>query len=230
MVVPGLVLLTLGVLTFIQAGAYKDQETLWRHTIERNSGSWLAHLNLGKLLESEGRVDEAIDEYQLAIEACQIPLETAHFRLGKLYTTRGRLREAAQQYRLAVEAGPGNPENHVNLANILADQGDFDAAEKQYRKALEIVPEHDLARYNLAVVLEQTGRAGEAEEQYMLAVRFNPEFAPAYNNLAILLFRSGRMEEARDAAGKCMEHGGRLHPGFMEALFGAQAGTLDSPE
>ena len=43
----GVLLATLGVLTWRQCGMYRDAETLYRETLARNPACWMAHNNLG---------------------------------------------------------------------------------------------------------------------------------------------------------------------------------------
>ena len=51
----------LGGLTWAQSGMYSDAETLYRETLARNPGAWMAHNNLGSLLEEvPGRLPEVI--------------------------------------------------------------------------------------------------------------------------------------------------------------------------
>src|SRR4029453_18660910 len=52
-----LVLCTLGLLTWRQSASYRDSETLWRTTIDRNSGCWMAEINLGSDLSKGGDFD-----------------------------------------------------------------------------------------------------------------------------------------------------------------------------
>ena len=51
----GVLLLVLGALTWRQAGIYRDGETLWRDTLAKNPGCWLAYNNLGTVLLKRGR-------------------------------------------------------------------------------------------------------------------------------------------------------------------------------
>jgi hypothetical protein len=58
-VVPALILTALGTATWRQAGMYRDSETLYRTTLAKNPGAWMAHFNLGHLLLAPGQIDDA---------------------------------------------------------------------------------------------------------------------------------------------------------------------------
>src|SRR5437588_5969125 len=67
MVVVGAVLITLSVLTWRQSAMYRDLETLWRTTIARNPGCWMAYNNLGALQLEKGNINDAIAKYQQSL-------------------------------------------------------------------------------------------------------------------------------------------------------------------
>src|ERR1035438_837916 len=52
MVLPGVLLATLGILTWRQSGTYRDAETLYRATLACNPASWMAHTNLPQRVAS----------------------------------------------------------------------------------------------------------------------------------------------------------------------------------
>src|SRR5438094_3051366 len=59
---------SLGVLTWRQARMYSDIETLWRTTLARNPGCWMADTNLGLVLFQKGQIDDAIAHYRSALQ------------------------------------------------------------------------------------------------------------------------------------------------------------------
>ena len=61
------ILSLLGVLTWHQSQQYRDVETLYRTTLSQNPSCWMAHNNLGSVLEASGRPEEAVRHYQQAL-------------------------------------------------------------------------------------------------------------------------------------------------------------------
>ena len=91
----GIVLPTLGLLTWRQCGMYTDMETLWRTTLARNPDCWMAHANLGVCvyLKDRGRIGEALDNFHQAIQINPNVAET-YFLLGTVLYQSGRARRS----------------------------------------------------------------------------------------------------------------------------------------
>src|ERR1019366_5062117 len=68
MLLAGLLAAMLGAATWRQSATYRDEETLYRATLERNPGAWLAHNNLANLLLTRsGRGSEAMSHLPAAL-------------------------------------------------------------------------------------------------------------------------------------------------------------------
>jgi tetratricopeptide (TPR) repeat protein len=153
------VLLTLGTLTWRQAGMYADLETLWRTTIARNPGSWMAHNNLGNMLVREGRAGSAISEYREAIRL-KPDLAEAYTSLGVTLAQRGQLDEAIGQFQEAVRVRPDYSEGHYDLGIALELKGQTDEAISQFREAVRLKPNFTAARKSLAKAIHKKERTG----------------------------------------------------------------------
>jgi tetratricopeptide (TPR) repeat protein len=184
-VAAAIVLLTLGLSTWRQARIYQSQETLWRDTLTKNPDCWLAHNNLGLLLEHRGRVAEAEEQYRLALRVFPDDVK-AHVNLGNALVRQGKPSEAVQQYEEALRLQPDHAQARINLGNVWLLQGNLSEAIGDYEEALRIDPHSVEAHLNLGVALEQAGRASEAIEQYEQVLRLNPDWTAASNALARL--------------------------------------------
>ena len=178
-------LLILGVSTWRQARIYQSQETLWRDTLTKNPDCWLAHNNLGLLLEHRGREAEAEEQYRLALRIFPDDVK-AHVNLGNALVRQGKPSEAVQQYEEALWIQPNHAQARINLGNVWLLQGNISEAIGDYEEALRIDPHSVEAHLNLGVALDQAGRASEAIEQYEQVLRLNPDLTAASNALARL--------------------------------------------
>jgi protein O-mannosyl-transferase len=195
-----MLILVLGALTWRQCRMYRDIETLYRESLARNPGSWLAHYNLGVLFaEMPGRLPDAIAEYQAALRIKPDYAE-AHVNLGNsLSQIPGRQPEAITEYRAALRIKPDYAEAHNDLGIALSfTPGRLPDAVAEYQAALQIDPDYAEAHLNLGNILSQTpGRQSEAIAEYQAALRINPNDAEAHFNLGNLLARTpGRLQDA----------------------------------
>jgi tetratricopeptide (TPR) repeat protein len=184
----------LGLLTWRQSTDYRDSETLWRMTLARNPGSWLAHNNLGRALFARGRTDEAIAEFVAALRID--PDEKSYNNLGDALLKEGRTEEAVAQYRKALQVDPAGADAHYNLGIVALRQGRTEEARAEYSEALRINPALAEAWNNLGNILFQQGRVEEAIADDREALRINPDYADAHIDLANAWLQQGRLEEA----------------------------------
>jgi tetratricopeptide (TPR) repeat protein len=195
-----LIVALLGVLTWRQSGTYRDAETLYRTTLERNPASWMARNNLcSLLLQRPGGLTEAISQCEAALRIRPDYAE-AHNNLGSaLAQLPGRLPDAAAEFAAALRTKPYFAEAHFNLANALAQlPGRQAEAIAEYETALRIRPDHLAAHLNLGTVLLRTpGRLPDAIAEYQAVLRLNPDLAEAHNNLGSALAQlPGRLPDA----------------------------------
>lgn len=190
----GFVLL-LAFLTWRQCVMYADIDTLWKITIARNPSSWLAHNNLGNCLRQEGKVDDAMAQYQ---EALRFEPENTItlYNIASALVQKGKLDDAIAQYREVLRVNPKYLDAYVNLGDALLKKGQLDEATAQYIAALKIKPNDAMAHYNLGTVLLQQGKKDEAIAHFEEAVQINPDYADAQDNLGSVLAQEGRVNEA----------------------------------
>jgi len=183
-----MVLLTLGLLTWSQCRMYADAETLFRTTIRKNPGCWMAHDNLGNLLRDSGRKDEAMAHYRASLE-CNPHDYVAYANLGKMLTDLGRTDEAAADFQKALDIKPAYADAHYGFGLLLAKAGQADEAIAHYRKALETEPDDIGTLRNLANLLVRQGKLTDAIPvlQRVLALEKSPGNEPRAQEIARLL-------------------------------------------
>lgn len=206
------VILALSVLTWRQAHVYRDIETLWRDTLAKNSGAWMAHINLGLELERQGRTEEAHAQF-LRAAAIHPGSEEAQTNAGKALRASGRTEEAIAAFRRAIEINPRFPDAKYNLANALQSQERHRDAITLYREVLALKADYPGATTNLGMTLALSGRLDEALTVFHDGVQRFPADPALYNNYGMALLKAGRRREAAE----CFQTAIRLNPRFETA-------------
>ena len=187
-----------------QMSFWRDNVTLWNHTLACTSRNTLAHLCLGNTFVHLGQMDKAINQYQAAI-AIDPDYALSHCNLGIALASLGRLEEAIEEYQRTLNLQPNNALAHNNLAHSLSIQGRFDLAMSHCREALRIDPRLAEAHFNIANICYCRGRFDEAIQEYQQALGVNPDLAIVHYPLARALAERGRLDEAIAEYGKALE-------------------------
>jgi len=153
------------------------------------------HVDLGIERLDQGQLDEAIAEFEGAI---QLDPEdaVAHYNLGLAYHGQGQLDEAVAEYQEAIRLNPDLSDAHTNLGAAYTDQGQADKAIAEYTEAIRLNPDDDSAHHNLGLVYAEQGKADEAIAEYQEAIRINPNKADAHYNLGRVYYRVDMLDEA----------------------------------
>ncbi len=145
----------LGALTWAHCGMFHDDITLYRETLRRNPGAWMAHFNQGGiLLKIPGQEEAAMAEYNAALRI-NPNLADAHYDIGTVLAKMpGREEEAISHFQTALRIAPENGAIHYNLGNLLMKMpGRMPDAIAQFREAVRLSPNLAEARYNLGIAL-----------------------------------------------------------------------------
>jgi tetratricopeptide (TPR) repeat protein len=181
---------------FFERQNYAEAEKVLRTAVGSNSINSAPHVRLGRVLQLQGRLDEAIAEYQRAI-SINPGSASAHNNLGIAFSQQGKRQQAAAEYRLALDRDPKSGSARNNLGVALYNQGKPDDAIVQLRRAIEINPNFwALPHSNLGDALFAQGKIDEAGAEYRRAAEVEPNDANAHNKLGIFLGREGKTDDA----------------------------------
>jgi len=182
------VLAAFGVVTWQQVGVWRDSATLWRHAIESGHDSYVARLDYGQALRSEGRLQEAIAEYRRAL-ALRPDAGNAWYNLANSLKAAGDPAGAERAYLSAIAYLPRKAEAQVNLGNLYYNERRLPEAIAQYRAAVaavanlppeQVAPEPYLY---LGMALSDAGDIDAAREPLLVALRYPATRARAEQEL-----------------------------------------------
>ncbi len=138
--VAALLVVLMGCATAAQNRHWHDNETLFLHTLRHSPDSARVHYNLAVLYDTQGRLLEAVQQYNETLKLDPNHLE-ARLDLAALASRSGRLDLAGRLYRQAVTMHPDDPESieaYVNLGIILYNAGQRDEARRMWDRALSV--------------------------------------------------------------------------------------------
>jgi tetratricopeptide (TPR) repeat protein len=195
-----------------QAGYWKNSETLWRHALTYPGNDEVpgCHDSLGAALDTSGRLDEAIVEYQRAV-ALSPDFASAHNNLGFALLRRNRVAEAIAEFQKAVEYNPTLLVARGNFGNALLRGGREREAVEQFEAALKLNPQFASALNSLAWVLATSSDASlrNGPRAVELAQQINEitggNVAECLDTLAAAYAEAGNFPEAIQTAERAVE-------------------------
>lgn len=161
---PG-VRLNLG-LAYLQSGNHAMAMEQFAVVISSTSDPYLryiAHFNRGFVLDSKGRYDEAVSDYQTAISLAPKDID-ATFNLGLSLMAAGRKEEGIQAFRGVIQYDPNNLDAYLNAVTMHSDLGQYQAAYDLLRPVHDRIPYHRRVNYLLGHLCHRLGKLGESHE------------------------------------------------------------------
>ena len=182
----GAIVLFLAALTWNQGKIYEGVEVLWRDTLAKNPTSFMAHSNLGAILNRRGEFAEAESHLRQAVEI-KPKFAESWLNLGKAREGQGDLEEAIEYYTRATTENTALAAAWNGLGAAQGMKGDFAASEGSLLKALELDPNFAMAHSNMATLYAAQGKLAEAATGYREAVRLDGSLIQVRENLARVL-------------------------------------------
>ncbi|HEX9021304.1 MAG TPA: tetratricopeptide repeat protein, partial [Nitrospirota bacterium] len=167
--------LALTAATFSRNTLWRDN-LLWADSAEKSPGKARPHYNAANVYVDEGRLEDAVREYQAALRLKPDYAE-AHSNLGIAYGKQGRVEEAVREFRIALDIGLKGPKANKaynNLGVAYATQGRYEEAILRFQQALRLDPANAEAHKNLGLAYSRLGRQEEALKEIQAAITLDP--------------------------------------------------------
>jgi tetratricopeptide (TPR) repeat protein len=181
-----LVIAAMLVCTRQQVRYWQNSFALFSRAVAVTKNNYIGHSGLGKALRAQGKLDEAIKQYHLALDVNQ-RYGVAHYNLANALVDKGKFNEAISHYNQALHINPNYAEAHNNLGYALATQGKLDEAIACFRQALQLRADDASTHYNLGYALQLKGLLDEAINHYRRALQINPDYPKAAKGLEAAL-------------------------------------------
>jgi tetratricopeptide (TPR) repeat protein len=172
------------------------------------------HLERGNDYADQGRFDEAIAEYERAIELA--PDDAGLYRnMGSSLGNQERWQKAAAAYEKAIDLNPDFGEAYGDLVAAYISLGRVSDAVDAGERAIELSPDYAGAHSNLGVAYNEQGRTDEAIAQWKEAVELDPNSAKTRVHLGRAYGKQGRLDEAAAQ----LEEAVKIDPNHANAHF-----------
>ncbi|HTL47553.1 MAG TPA: tetratricopeptide repeat protein [Verrucomicrobiae bacterium] len=204
----GLVNTLMAILVFVYAllnlnrqQVWANPQNLWLETRRVTENVWSSpYYNLGYYYVKQGRLDDAVAEFQKTINRFNLP--GAWGGIGTVLSKQGKLDEAIPYFQKALELAPEEPVFYNELGLIYKEKQQYDLALDQYEKSLQRDSANPDTYNNKAVVLALMSRNDEADRVFQQSLGKDPDFAETLINYASFLYKTSRFDESEKYARK----------------------------
>jgi tetratricopeptide (TPR) repeat protein len=178
-----------------EKGDFVTAENYWTQIIEKfptNAGAWS---NRGNSRVSQNKLQEALADYNKAVELAP-NVTDPYLNRGTALEGLGKWEEAIADYNHVLELDPKDAMAYNNRGNAKAGLGKWQEAILDYQKATEITPNFAFARANYALALYETSQTEKAIREMRNIVRKYPRFADMRAALTAAYWVTGNKGEA----------------------------------
>ncbi len=154
------------------------------------------HIVYGTDLREAGRLDEAAEQFRVALEY-RSNNEASHYSLANILMRQGKFEEASVHLDRAMKINPKAGDMHADRGYILEMRGQKEEALAEYNAALRLSPKSATPHYNYGMYLWRKGDLAGAASEFQSALRFDPKHVDAQYDFGNLLYQQGRLEEAK---------------------------------
>ncbi len=190
-----ILILCFSILTWKQAGYWKDSLTLFDQALKVTENNWFVHNSRGAAYYLLGDYRQAIKDYNRTIDI-KPGFPSAHYNRCLAGNGLGNYRQAIEDCSRAIELKPAYPEAYNNRGIAHSRLGNFKQAIQDYSRAIELDPDNAQAYYNRGIAHSSAGDYGAAIADYGRAIEIKPGYADAYNNRGAANYALGNYRRA----------------------------------
>ncbi|WP_049976323.1 tetratricopeptide repeat protein [Azospirillum sp. B506] len=210
-----------------QTGALAEGIARIRQAVKADPRQPIFHANLGRLLETAERWEDAATAFRSAARLA--PLDPSLPRMEAASRTRlGQHGPAAQALLRAMALEPADAGSAAELGDALYDGGRFLPAAAWYGRAATLEPQRILAAFNRGAALRDAGRMVEAASAFAALIQLAPQMVEPLEQCLQIRSRLGDGGGAMAAARRLLA----LVPAQMAALRtlgAAESGASPEP-
>jgi Tfp pilus assembly protein PilF len=154
------------------------------------------HFDYGSALQKEGRLEEAVEQYKIALQFNPKDPNT-HMNFALALTGQSKFDAAVPHMETALRLQPDSAEFHVGYATLLQRIGRADEAASHLEAGIRLKPDLPDTHYSYAAFLATRGKSDEYISELRKVLQLKQDYPYAELRLADALFARGDLEEAK---------------------------------
>ncbi|HTY39010.1 MAG TPA: tetratricopeptide repeat protein, partial [Bacteroidota bacterium] len=190
-----------------QQKEYLHRATInFRRSLEILPSQWPAWHDLGRISYLAGEYDEALRNYQRALE-CDPDSALVYSSLAQTYLRMGQnlqggdqqkelFRKAIAHYRKSLDINPAQWDAWHDIGCASYYAGDYDEAMKSFQRSLQCDPNRSSTYVNIGAIAFARKQYERAIEMYRIAEKLDNSNADACANLGVVYQQMGDMKNA----------------------------------
>jgi tetratricopeptide (TPR) repeat protein len=167
--------------TEISRGDFIDAEIVLRKALAIDPGNADIHFKLGRVLESEGVLAEAKENYLMASQSKMSP--EPGYKAGLMAIMLGNPEEAEQIFNENILQWPEHIPTLYQLGYLLAKKGEYEEAIEHFEKIIIIAPNEAEAYNNIGYCFYNLEQKEKARDMFKKALELKPDFESAKKSL-----------------------------------------------
>ncbi len=176
---------------YIKLGKPDSVEITYRLGTKKYPATPHYHRMLGWVLSAKEENEEAVQEYQKAIELDSVTHADDYRAPGSILIKQNKHKEAIPYFEKLAELEPKNTDVLMILAQIYEALGDQDAMLQAHERALAIAPDNTQLLFNIGEAYYKQEKYEKAIEKFEQLIRLNPEDLLALEILGYAYQNSG---------------------------------------
>jgi protein O-mannosyl-transferase len=199
--------------TFSRCRVWQTGLNLWSDVIQKYPNAAAAHNNRALLLAATNKYEEALSDYNKALEVLPSYAEAYNNR-GVLLMNSKKFAEALNDFNVAINLRPTYWRAYFNKGLLFMSTAQADSAIKNYDVAIRLNPSYD-SYLNKGFVLHNQNRLDEALIEYNRAKDFQPTNPQVHYNIGLIMLAKQKYNEAIQSFSKAIE----FNSGYVQAYY-----------
>ena len=201
--------------SILQAGTWKNGETLWSKVIRVHPTAPTGYMNRAQYYKEQNEIAKGLEDYNTCIE--KVPNFTdAYNNRGMVFMGQKNYPQALADFGKAIELNPNNAIALSNRGLIYMNSGKYPEALADFDRSIELKPNNVENQYNRGFLMGIMGRYKEAIGNFDAAAALNPSLPIIYKDRAMAYHLLKDMENAVADYSKALE----LNPNYGESWIG----------